>query len=52
MPRKRKTAALSKRAKPKLPESDEENHLSEEERQDKLQIFLKEFDKKGEMCNL
>ncbi|XP_002735089.1 borealin-like [Saccoglossus kowalevskii] len=43
MPKKRKTK-LTKRAKPKLPDSDDQGDLSEHERSQKLELFLQDFD--------
>ncbi|XP_077982445.1 borealin-like [Glandiceps talaboti] len=43
MPRKRKTK-LTKRTKPKLPTGDDSTDLSENERREKLELFLQDFD--------
>ncbi|XP_070574994.1 borealin-like [Ptychodera flava] len=43
MPRKRKTK-LTKRTKPKLPDGDDPHDMSENERKEKLELFLQDFD--------
>lgn len=46
MPRRK--AKGSTRAKPVLPEGNEGNTLSKEEKEEKLRVFLSDFDDKGE----
>merc|ERR1711894_360680 len=44
MPRKRKTRAYGGRPKPKMPEGDEGNDVEKEAREEKLRVFLEDFD--------
>lgn len=52
MPQRKRTRALNPNAKPKLTDRDEDDHdsLSKQERKDKLEVFLHDFDIKGKLC--
>lgn len=46
MPRKRRTK-LTQRSKPKQPDDESSHSMQEDERQDRLESFLKDFDIEG-----
>ena len=52
MPRRRKTAAssASRRPRARLPDGDQGKNLSREQKLEKLQVLLKDFDAQGKGC--
>ena len=51
MPRKRKTraAVVESRAPAKVPDGQEGTDLTKQEKMDKLEVFLKDFDNQGKL---